>query len=868
MQLNKPNISIIIPVYNAESSILRTLDSILSQTLDFRCLEILLVDDCSTDNSFSLISKFAAQYDNVRVFQTKSPSGSAGAPRNVGLDNASAPYIMFLDNDDVLLPDACNKMLSEISSRELDFLQGTHYTLDSSGKTTFINKSSQLTGFKVFLPLVWDKIYNRSFIETHSIRFPEGFLAEDDAFTALCLCFSDNYDTTDTPVIKYSIGSSSISSSTANEFWRHNIYGSYDYALTCAINANVERRFDSIYKSNGQFALFASYILDIDDFSTAEALLLGWKRFFSHAYSSHFISDTYEATILFSSAYYCSEEEYKSIITSMWCAKHCPHFTHSITPNGNVILSCQQDSTYLFNSVDQYFNEHNIDSIQMGQFPFLTKGFLNIDNILCVAPPNGILAVSKHCYEVVGAYDECLGWASTTDYYYRLLDHGMTCKAVPSILAPSYVTTPSDITDLWLDGLLLDYKHGNIKLRSSVIKTIFFKLAKYDSSIGNYSRNIVLKRLPAFIKTLKQYSSHLGHETKSFNFLSHFTKRGVDVLPYYPNNNFPKVSIVVRTHDRVPLLRKTLNILRSLTYSNYEVIVVEDGPDTCGDMIHNDFSDLPIIYHPTIEHVGRSAAANIGCHLASGKYINFLDDDDFFYPEHITAGVLKAEAADLDMVFLQGLSMSVVKTGLDPYDYVAKDFNFMNFPRLDPFTMSSYCKTPNNGVLFKKELLNFAVGMREDLDANEDWSLWLRMLTRAKYDIFRYATCCFCVPYYDIDRDERMKSYAKYTGLQLVDDSLWFTTSYEQLKKYYIGLFNDFEALKVSHQIKSSIEYDYSYWHIEDENPLLQAFNEWIQYLKTHSGGSFSALQFNHYYLGAVVYLKNHGSIPNITEIV
>ena len=868
MQFTKRNISIIIPVYNAEPTILRTLDSVLSQTLGFSNLEVLLIDDCSTDNSFSIISKFADRYDNVYVFKTESPSGSAGAPRNIGLDNASAPYIMFLDNDDTLLPDACEQMLSDITARKLDFLQGTYYTYDSEGTSSFIDKSSQLEDYNVFLPLVWDKIYDRSFIESHSIRFPEGFLAEDDAFTALCLCFSDNYGTTNTPIINYSIESSSISSSTSNEFWRQNIYGSYDYALNCAIEANAEERFDSIYKSNGQFALFASFILNINDYSIVEKLLMGWKHFFSHAFTAHYINDTNEAIILFSSAHYCSNNEYKDIITSLWNAKHIKQFPHAVTPNGNVILSCQQISSSLFQSVDQYFEKHDTDSIQMGQFPVLTKGFLNIDNMLCVAPPNGTLAVTKRCYEIVGPYDEYLGWASATDYYYRLLAHGMKCEAASSILSPSYIFPPQDITGIWLDGLLLDYKHGDKKLRANIIKTILLKLTKYDPSIGNYSRNIVINRLPSFLKRIKQYSSNVGYETKSFNFLSHFTKRGADVLPYYPNGSLPKVSIVIRTHNRAPLLKKTLNILKTQTYQNYEIIVVEDGPDTCGAMIRENFFDLPIIYHPTIEHVGRSIAANIGCALATGEYINFLDDDDFFYPEHIATGVIKAEALNLDMVFLQGLSMSVIKTGLDPYDYVIKDFNFMNFPRLDPFTMSSYCKTPNNGVLFKKKLLDYAIGMRDDLDANEDWSLWLRMLTRAKYGVFRYATCCFCVPYYDSDRYERMKNYAKYTGLQLVDDLLLYDTSFEQLKGYYIGLYNDFEALKASNQLESSIDYDYSYWHIEDNQPLLVAFNQWLQYLKKHSGGCFSALQFNHFYLGAVVYLRINGSIPNINDII
>jgi len=88
-------ISVILPVYNVEDYLDRCLNSLLGQTIGFENLEILFIDDCSKDNSYEIIKEYSKQYDNIKVYQTENNSGSAGRPRNIGLKNASADYIMF-----------------------------------------------------------------------------------------------------------------------------------------------------------------------------------------------------------------------------------------------------------------------------------------------------------------------------------------------------------------------------------------------------------------------------------------------------------------------------------------------------------------------------------------------------------------------------------------------------------------------------------------------------------------------------------------------------------------------------------------------------------------------------------------------------
>ena len=111
---SEPLISVIVPVYNGASSLHRSVKSVLSQTLaDF---ELIVIDDCSTDESADILRSYQALDDRVRVFSTNS-NGGPGVARNVGLSNARGRYIAFLDSDDFWMR---NKLERQVPSFEDD----------------------------------------------------------------------------------------------------------------------------------------------------------------------------------------------------------------------------------------------------------------------------------------------------------------------------------------------------------------------------------------------------------------------------------------------------------------------------------------------------------------------------------------------------------------------------------------------------------------------------------------------------------------------------------------------------------------------------------------------------------------------------
>lgn len=186
-----PTISLIVPVYNVEKYLPRCLESIRKQ--DFSNLEIICINDGSTDASLSLL-EIAAQLD-PRITVINQPNSGVSAARNGGLDAASGDIIMFVDADDFLVPGACKMVAQAFANDEPDIL-----TFGASGITfgqpspwlrnALSPKQSVVHGFDKNLfkkarerPYIWLSAFSRSFIEDNSLRFDEELaIGEDQLF--------------------------------------------------------------------------------------------------------------------------------------------------------------------------------------------------------------------------------------------------------------------------------------------------------------------------------------------------------------------------------------------------------------------------------------------------------------------------------------------------------------------------------------------------------------------------------------------------------------------------------------------------------------------------------------------------------------
>lgn len=147
-------ISFIIPIYNAEPYLVRCVQSVLKQTTA-EPLQVILVDDGSTDNSLAIAQEAARE--EKRIVVLRQPHAGQSAARNVGLKYAQGEYIAFVDADDTIAPDWCEKHLKAI--------EGVDYVQSGNPRNRY-----QYT-------VVWNRLYRREAIT--GLLFPEGMIYED-----------------------------------------------------------------------------------------------------------------------------------------------------------------------------------------------------------------------------------------------------------------------------------------------------------------------------------------------------------------------------------------------------------------------------------------------------------------------------------------------------------------------------------------------------------------------------------------------------------------------------------------------------------------------------------------------------------------
>lgn len=177
-------ISIIMPIYNVGLALKTAINSIINQTMDFENIEVILVDDCSTDNSKSIMKEFASKYDNIKCIFLDENSGSPSKPRNVGMDNASAPYLMFLDSDDELVNDSCETLYECIIQNQADIVSASYCRKFISGYYAFDDSQKYQSEIENHLALrftVWGNIFKTELIKKNNIEFPDS-LYEDGVF--------------------------------------------------------------------------------------------------------------------------------------------------------------------------------------------------------------------------------------------------------------------------------------------------------------------------------------------------------------------------------------------------------------------------------------------------------------------------------------------------------------------------------------------------------------------------------------------------------------------------------------------------------------------------------------------------------------
>ena len=183
-------VSIIMPVFNAAGTLRKSLESIKAQT--FRDFELVVVDDCSSDDSDSVLEEFAENSDvNCRIVRQEKNAGVAAA-RNRGLDTAEGEYVAWVDADDVIAPDALEKAVEAAENGDADIV-GWDWTLGFEKNGRYMRQADYSTPLEALKALMggtmrwnlWLFLTRRSLLADNGIRFIDGANMGEDMMLML-----------------------------------------------------------------------------------------------------------------------------------------------------------------------------------------------------------------------------------------------------------------------------------------------------------------------------------------------------------------------------------------------------------------------------------------------------------------------------------------------------------------------------------------------------------------------------------------------------------------------------------------------------------------------------------------------------------
>lgn len=199
METKRPKVSVVIPVYNTEKYVEETINSITGQTL--RDIEIIVVNDGSTDASGKIVERLAACDDRIRY--VSQPNKGVSEARNTALDLVRGEYVVCIDSDDLLENDALEMCYEKCAGESLDFVFFDAETFDENGNDVapwFIYKRAsefadevyngeeilnmQLDR-KIYRCSVWSNCISSDFIKEKGLRFYPGIIHEDELFSAV-----------------------------------------------------------------------------------------------------------------------------------------------------------------------------------------------------------------------------------------------------------------------------------------------------------------------------------------------------------------------------------------------------------------------------------------------------------------------------------------------------------------------------------------------------------------------------------------------------------------------------------------------------------------------------------------------------------
>lgn len=274
-------VSVIIPVYNVEDYLAECLESVIGQT--YGSLEIICIDDCSTDSSRAILTRYQ-QRDSRIIILENGKNGGLAYTRNVGLERADGEYVLFVDSDDAIAQDLVERCMQVVSGCDMvcfDYEQIAAGAEIIERQYAYKVKDGLYTGEDFFTESVgtnsvifsaWSKLYRRSFLVDNHISFYNGILYEDMLFSFQCYIKAKKIYSLNSKLYRYRVRNTSIMTTGVTgrniesyiisicELMKAYLRSDFDCEMNQAIEGyirKVSREYISVYRKwgNRQFEL-------------------------------------------------------------------------------------------------------------------------------------------------------------------------------------------------------------------------------------------------------------------------------------------------------------------------------------------------------------------------------------------------------------------------------------------------------------------------------------------------------------------------------------------------------------------------------------------------------------------------------------
>ncbi|MFE4712012.1 glycosyltransferase family 2 protein [Paenibacillus sp. NPDC056722] len=434
--------------------------------------------------------------------------------------------------------------------------------------------------------------------------------------------------------------------------------------------------------------------------------------------------------------------------------------------------------------------KRSIDDVaawEFRQFPYEHPKYYDPISLSTSWISGAAFIVRRDVFTEVKGFDKAIFmYAEDVDLSWRIRSKGYRLIYMPHCIINHYSykevneIKPNQFINSLINNLNLKVRYGSI--RHIILWHIkFLYMLIRNKPINGIRKRLILAyirniwRIPSFYRlTLKKLKpTFVGWDYE-------VTRTGGFYYNFIQQEYKPLVSILVRTIGRTELLKEALTSIRNQTYTNIEVIVVEDGSRLSEKLINEDFHDLNIAFFSTDEKVGRSKAANIALDKANGEFLNFLDDDDLLFSDHVE--VLVNELSNHSISVAYSVAFEVPTEYFSDRTKRNHEYKVVFKNKFNRVKLFYQNYLPIQCVMFSKELVRDKIYFDEKMDALEDWDFWMRLALENDFYFVDKTTSLYRVPFHSAQIQTRQ---------QILDNALDYVR--EKQKEYFCQM-NGYEV--------------------------------------------------------------------------